>query len=257
MSILLHQYDSSTLQLGQRPQRVISLVPSITENLIQFGIMPIARTSFCIFPSEVVENIPVIGGTKTPRVQKIISMNPDLVIANLEENTKKDVEELQANGIKVWITFPQTVKDLVPLMTQLQSLSATQSMADPVIESIRRRLDQPEPSLNAKALVLIWKDPWMAVGQETYTSDLLHFCGLQNPLTGRYPVVSEEQILGIQPDVLILPSEPYPFGPEDHSYWNRSLPTILFNGEDLFWSGPRFLSAVNRLAEVGKALKTR
>jgi ABC-type Fe3+-hydroxamate transport system substrate-binding protein len=181
--ISLTQFDGGKLHLSEKPERIVSLVPSITENLILFGKTPAARTSFCIEPKEVVKSIPVIGGTKTPRVSKIISMKPDLVIANQEENIKEHVEEIQQAGIPVWVNFPNTVRDLLPLMKELVMLCENDVQAKPWIEQTENLLSrQPSVKRSPKVITLIWKDPWMAVGQDTYTSDLLKFCGMQNPV---------------------------------------------------------------------------
>ena len=248
--IELTQCSGDQLILQEQPERIISLVPSITENLILFGKKPLARTSFCIEPEETVNEVPVIGGTKTPRVKKIISMKPDLVIANKEENTKEHVEEIQSHDIPVWVTFQETADDLVPMMSGLSMLCSDPSVGQAVVQKVKYRLRERQNKVLLRSLVLIWKDPWMAVGKETYTSDLLRFCGIENVVEGRYPVLTEKEIMDLQPDFLILPSEPYAFGEKDQLEWNQKIPTFLFCGEDLLWSGPRFLKAADDLAKL-------
>lgn len=250
----LSQCFGGKLQLQHKPEKIVSLVPSITENLILFGKTPTARTSFCIEPKEVVNTIPVIGGTKTPRVSKIISMRPDLVIANQEENIKEHVEEIQAAGIPVWVNFPNRVLDLVPLMTELASLCHDDSKSKPWIEQTKNLLSrQPIPKRTLNVITLIWKDPWMAVGKDTYTSDLLKFCGMENPVEGRYPQLTREQILAHKPDILFLPTEPYAFDEADLREWEGYTKPMLFCGEDLLWSGTRWISAVSQLTEISKS----
>ena len=114
--IQLSQALGGELSLSEKPRRIVSLVPSITENLILFGKKPVGRTSFCVEPASDVKDIPVVGGTKTPRISKILSLQPDLVIANQEENTKAHVDEIVSHNIPVWVTFQKSVHDLIPLM---------------------------------------------------------------------------------------------------------------------------------------------
>lgn len=253
-SITLTQYDGSSLKLNAKPKNIVSLVPSITENLILFGKMPVARTSFCIEPKEAVKSIPVIGGTKTPRVSKIISMKPDLVIANQEENIKEHIEEIQAAGIPVWVNFPKKVPDLIPLLEEVASLCENNSVSKLWIEKSKKMLDQKFTwKSKPKIATLIWKNPWMAVGKDTYTSDLIEFCGGENPFEGRYPEITVESMKKAKPDILLLPTEPYEFEHEDLEFWKQHVPHVMsFCGEDLLWSGTRLLAAVDSLTEICK-----
>lgn len=254
--IELTQYNAEKLKLSAKPQKIISLVPSITENLIQFGTKPVARTSFCIEPKDVVKDIPVIGGTKTPRVSKIISMKPDLVIANQEENIRKHIEEIRDAGIPVWITFPKDVGDVVELMKELMTICEDTYAASNWIEKTKEILSCPQPP-KFTAVTLIWKNPWMAAGVDTYSSHLLSHCGFQNPILGRYPEISEQEIRELSPDIIILPTEPYAFDSEDMEYWGKIAPTLSFDGEDLLWSGTRLVRAIPRLMEIAKQFKKK
>ncbi|MEZ4846382.1 MAG: helical backbone metal receptor [Bdellovibrionota bacterium] len=257
--ISLTQYDGAKLMLAEKPATIVSLVPSITENLIQFGTIPAARTSFCIEPKDIVQSIPVIGGTKTPRVKKIIDMKPDLVIANQEENIREHIEQIQAAGIPVWVTYPATVQDLVPLMQELGEVSDDPEMAMHWINQTRKRLTQKlHWTFKPKIVTLIWKDPWMAVGKDTYTSSLIEFCGGINPVKGRYPALTMQQIQEMSPDILLLPTEPYEFDHQDFEVWKRVVPEVIsFSGEDLLWSGTRWLEAAQRLTEICKSFQEK
>lgn len=252
--ISLTQSDNSILKLPQKPKSIISLVPSVTENLIQFGTIPVARTSFCIEPAEIVKNIPVIGGTKTPRVAKIISMKPDLVIANQEENIKQHVEEIQAAGIPVWVTFPNTVAELPKFMEELSTLCDDEPLAKAWITKSRQLLQQKFVwRKKPKIITLIWKNPWMAVGKNTYPSDLIAFCGAENPIEGRYPALTVEEVKNYNPDILLLPTEPYAFEAEDFEFWKSTVPQVVsFSGEDLLWSGTRWIAGASQLVEICK-----
>ncbi len=252
--VYLTQCSGEVLELTKKPEKIISLVPSITENLIQFGKMPVARTSFCIEPASVVKNIPVIGGTKTPRVSKIISMKPELVIANKEENIKEHIEEIRAAGIPVWVTFPNKVSEMPRLMMELSGLCDDEELFSPWITMSEKLLNRKYVwEKTPKIVTLIWKKPWMAVGHDTYTSDLIQFSGAKNPIFGRYPEISLELIQEIKPDIMLLPNEPYAFEKEDFKFWQAVVPEVIsFPGEDLLWSGTRWISGVSQLVEICK-----
>jgi iron complex transport system substrate-binding protein len=255
--ISLTQYDGAILTLPQKPQRIVSLVPSITENLIQFGTIPAARTSFCIEPKEIVKAIPVVGGTKTPRITKIIDMKPDLVIANQEENIREHIEQIQAAGIPVWVTYPATVQDLPQFMKELSEVCDDEEVASNWIYQTQKYLDQKRNwTWKPKIVTLIWKDPWMAVGKETYTSSLIEFCGGINPISGRYPALTMDELKAYEPDILLLPTEPYEFESKDFELWKKVIPQVIsFSGEDLLWSGTRWIEAAERLTEICKSFQ--
>lgn len=251
--IKLSQCFGGEIVLRTKPKNIISLVPSITENLILFGKTPMARTSFCIEPKDKVKNIPVIGGTKTPRISKVIAMKPDLVIANQEENIKEHIEEIQAAGIPVWVTFPKNISDLIPLMKELGSLCDDETESYLCIDGLEKLLQQKfQWERTIKVITLIWKNPWMAAGQDTYPSHLLSFCGMENPITGRYPKLTDDEIRKHKPDLILLPTEPYEFKQIDAEEWQKSATSVLFCGEDLLWSGPRVFKAVESLTEICK-----
>jgi iron complex transport system substrate-binding protein len=255
--IELTQYDGSKLHLKNKPESIVSLVPSITENLIQFGTVPVARTSFCIEPKDIVKTIPVIGGTKTPRIDKIISMKPDLVIANQEENIREHIEKIQAAGIPVWTTYPAKVEDLPRFMSELGDVSDDGEMAMVWIHQTQKRLGLKRTwTVKPTIVTLIWKDPWMAVGKDTYTSSLIEFSGGVNPVIGRYPALKMEEILELNPDILLLPTEPYEFESQDFELWKKAVPQVIsFSGEDLLWSGTRWIEAANTLTEICKSFQ--
>ena len=147
------------------PRKIVSLVPSVTENLIQFGRAPIGRTSFCIEPREEVGSIPVVGGTKTPNIARIRSLSPDLVIANREENRREDVLEIVSMGIPVWVTYPITIDETLSMMESLAELCGGTPTARGLLSSIRVFLDGLPPASRFEPfrfLVPIWNDPWMA-----------------------------------------------------------------------------------------------
>jgi ABC-type Fe3+-hydroxamate transport system substrate-binding protein len=243
--------------VASKPQRIVSLVPSITENLILFGCTPVGRTSFCIEPKNEVKSVPVVGGTKTPRIKKIKELKPDLVIANKEENRKEDIEALQEAGLNVWVTYPVTVKASLDLMRELRDLCPDKKVADEIIDRCKSEFDkfknQKYPQ-RSKVVTFIWKDPWMVAGGDTYMDDLTKVVGGENPFKnkGRYPAVTEQEVVDSQPDLVLLPSEPYEFKDPDQKFWKDRLRARVefFSGEDLCWFGPRISRALPSLARI-------
>ncbi|MCB1198889.1 MAG: hypothetical protein KDK51_10985 [Deltaproteobacteria bacterium] len=225
----------------------------MTESLIAFDVLPVGRTSFCIEPAEIVASIPRVGGTKTPNIKRIENLAPDFVIANFEENTKEDVEALRDLGLNVWVTYPEKVDDTLSLLQDLQQLSDAPKSSHKMITDYKKFLAKPYPVTDTKVLIMIWKNPWMVVGQCTYPHNLVTFAGGCNACSeNRYPVMTEDEIIGTKADILILPSEPYKFNQEDIIYWQKKMPGTLvipFSGEDLFWSGHRSIKACHKLAQ--------
>ena len=272
------------------PDTVISLVPSITESLfdLNLGNRLLARTNYCIYPETLVDKIPTIGGTKNPDVQAIIAMQPDLVFANAEENRKEDVEALRAAGIPVWVSMPTKVADVFTLLWNIMYLFDETSMVARVrlIEQIYDRLTgmlEANDSELPKVFVPIWHDPLMTANRETYLHDLLLTCGGLNifadrerqfPLKAdsgqqeanealaegrdtRYPRITLEEVELAQPDVILLPDEPFKFT-EAHLPIFKQLDVpaaknnriYLVDGSWLTWHGTRLAYALNDLPNL-------
>lgn len=246
------------LVLDKKPQRIVSLVPSVTETLLDIGVVPVGRTSFCIEPKDKVTNIPRVGGTKTLNINRIAKLNPDLIIANTEENTKEQIETLQSMNFHVWLTFPVTMQDVLEMLIEMGQLCSSKEAIEKKMDDFRLFLETPLPQTQLKVLILIWKDPWMAVGKKTYTDELLQFSGAVNVCAKpRYPIITPEVVQGWQPDVILLPTEPYAFQEKDQKIWSKLCPkatVTFFCGEDLFWSGFRTPKAA---AELSKLIQSR
>ena len=233
------------------PQRIVSLVPSMTESLFDlgFGKSVVGITDYCIYPKPEVENLPRLGGTKTPRIDAIIALHPDLVIVNQEENSKQAVLELRNLGIPVWLTFPKTVKETIADLLQLARIFRSENafiklrMIEKVVEyAYLAAVDQPP----IRYFCPIWYEAppngntwWMTFNQDTYMHDLLSIIGGQNifserkrlyPLEAdlgliepeppgdrdiRYPRVRFSEVVTARPDVILLPDEPYSFNDND------------------------------------------
>ena len=276
------------IPIGYAPKRVVSLVPSVTESLydLNLGHTLVGITDYCIFPKGQVDHITRIGGTKNPDVQHIIALQPELVIANQEENRREDVEALQAAGLAVWVTFPKSVSDVFNLLWNIMYLFDETVMV-PRIRLIERTYDWVLGITKANehnpvtVFAPIWLDPLMTFNQDTYAHDLLAVCGGTNifaqrkrqfplaadigegePLTDddsrvagrdrRYPRVSLEEVAKLQPDVILLPSEPFAFT-EEHIplFGELDVPAAqnnrihLVDGTLLTWHGTRVAYALN------------
>jgi ABC-type hemin transport system substrate-binding protein len=240
--------------------RIVSLVPSVTESLFCLGLGDriVGITDWCVHPSDRVSGLPRVGGTKDPSVRRILELEPDLVIANREENRKRTVVALRAAGVDVWVSDPRTVQDAVALLYELAELGATaeaiESVVRPVEETVRAAEEQ-RPAHGLPVFCPIWKKPWMAVGGDTYASSLLELCGGANVFADRgdrrYPLVEIEQIVAAAPEVILLPSEPYDFGPRDVlELAALTLPAArngrihLIDGTLVSWYGPRIEPAI-------------
>ncbi len=244
-------------------RRIVSLVPSLTEALFALGLgeRVVAVTEWCVHPSDAVANLPKVGGTKNPNLSEILALSPDLVIANREENRRRDVERLRAAGIPVWVTYPRTVRDASALLRELAKLGASEHAVAEVVEAVEGTVAEAEataPAHGTRVFCPVWKNPWMAIGRDTYAHDLLRLCGGANVFAHRddrrYPVVKWEEIRMAQPEVILLPDEPYSFGPRDVAELavldmpaTRDRRVHLIDGTLVSWYGPRIERAVQTL----------
>ena len=220
--------------------RVVSLVPSVTETLAAWGLDPVACTRFCERP-----DLQHVGGTKDPDVEAIVSLRPDLVVLDEEENRREDAVALRDAGLRVMATAVRSVADVAPQLGELAAAvgvdpGPTLPLAD----------ESPPPPPRVRAFVPIWRRPWIGLGRDTYGSSVLASIGVENVLEGddRYPTVDLETMAALVPDVVLAPSEPYPFRPrhlEELSVVGRP---HLVDGQDLFWWGVRTAAARERLA---------
>ena len=225
-----------------RYERIVSLVPSITEALFEFGLgdKVIGVTKFCIYPPEA-RRYPreVCGGTKNPDIDKIVSLHPDLIITNFEENRKKDVEKFLSLDIPVWVTYPRTVDEGLQLLFQITEVLGLS--ANTAIIAQIKQWEEKVQSISAittsrgfkrkKVFCPIWKNPWMSINNDTFLHDVLKLAGLDNITAdytfARYPKVDLKEILLKEPDLILLPDEPYQFNSEDiHEL--QSLTEILY-----------------------------
>jgi ABC-type Fe3+-hydroxamate transport system substrate-binding protein len=245
------------------PRRIVSLVPSLTEALFELGLggRVVGVTDWCVHPRAGVAPLPKVGGTKTPNLQAIRALAPDLVIANREENRRRDVERLAQDGIEVWVTYPRTVREGAELLAELATLGACEERTRAVVDPVLRAVEEAEARPAAprpRVFCPIWRNPWMTVGADTYAHDLIRLCGGENVFAERgdrrYPLVSEEAIVAAAPEVVLLPDEPYRFDERDaHELQGWDLPAArerrihAIDGTWVSWYGPRIRGAIETL----------
>jgi ABC-type Fe3+-hydroxamate transport system substrate-binding protein len=229
--------------------RIVSLVPSVTETLVALDVAPIACTRFCDL-----DGVATVGGTKNPNVAAIVALEPDLVVVNDEENRVEDADALRAAGLTLHSMSPRSVADVGPAVRELASAVGAQVPAP--FGAWEEWLTAHRASPCMRAFVPIWRRPWMSLAADTYGSSLLELLGVVNVFADandRYPELSLGDVAERQPDIALLPSEPYAFR-EDHAEELRAelpeVPIRFVDGRDLFWWGIRTPPAAARLRDV-------
>ena len=222
--------------------RVVSLVPSVTETLLAWGVTPAACTRFCEQP-----DLPHVGGTKDPDVAAIVDLAPDLVVMCVEENRREDADALNAAGI---VTAALSIDGVADVAPALRALAALVGVDPGRVEDIEETTPDARGDGRLRAFVPIWKRPWMSLAGATYGSSLLAAIGVDNVFADaddRYPTVTLEEARARRPDVVLAPSEPYPFRERHVPLLDEVAPVVLVDCQDLFWWGARTPAAIVRL----------
>jgi ABC-type Fe3+-hydroxamate transport system substrate-binding protein len=280
------------VEISGPPSRVVSLVPSDTFSVAALGCASalVGRTDYCDLPTDVVAAVPSVGGTKNPRIDDIVALEPQLVLANQEENTRSDLEALAQRGVRVYVAFPRRVADGLAHLARLARLLGVEG-APAARDLLKRGYDEvraAEQARTASAAVRtfcpIWMDPLMTIRGDTFISDMLDLCGASNvfadrsrlyPLAAdlgraaplpparvagrdvRYPRVTLEEVVDRAPDLVLLPDEPHPFTEADAGVF-RSLAipaarrdaVVPMSGKDLCWYGARSIEGIARVRAV-------
>lgn len=239
------------VQLSKSPQRIVSLVPSQTELLYDLGLdhEVVGITKFCIHPAQWLQEKKIVGGTKNIHLNVIRELQPDLIIANKEENVEKDILELQKE-FPVWISDVNTLPDSITMIREIGILCNRTQQAKILINEIQDNFNALLSSTRLsgkKVIYYIWKNPWLTAGQDTFIHAMLTACGLDNASTeSRYPEVNPEAIKKLEIDYLFLSSEPYPFKDVDKEYLSKyiDISKIIFvDGTYFSWYGSRLKNA--------------
>lgn len=244
MAITVVDDRGVTVTLERPAQRVVSLVPSTTESLFDLGVPPVGVTRFCIHPPAA-KQLPKVGGTKDAVLERIQALQPDLVLANAEENTREIIAEIEGAGIPLVVAFP---KDVDGALMDLLRIGALIGRDGSGWEADIREAQAQVPTLRGRFLYLIWREPWMAVGPDTFISRLLEDLGLENAVQGeqRYPVVDP---FAVQADVVLLSSEPFPFKARHLAELQGAARSVcLIDGEACSWHGTAMLRGFRELA---------
>jgi ABC-type Fe3+-hydroxamate transport system substrate-binding protein len=263
----MHYIDQigNHLLLPKTPERIISLVPSQTEFLIDLGLAAqiIGITKFCLHPKDffkkMTKNGGIIGGTKQFNFEKIDALQPDLIIGNKEENYQAGILQLQQK-YPVWLSDIFTLPDSYNMMLQLGEITAKQNEANSIVATIQNSVlalqGKQKSATFPKVLYLIWQQPYMAAGTSTFINEMLHLAGFSNVLESknlasknitlnnpnRYPEISEMAITALNPDLIFLSSEPYPFKTKHIAILQNLVPNskiLLVDGELFSWYGSR------------------
>ncbi len=212
------------------PVRIVSLVPSQTEFLYALGLEPriVGITKFCIHPNHARKTATVIGGTKQIHIDRLKHLAPDLIIGNKEENDR-DIIRLLENDYPVWMSDISNLSDAYSMMEQVGRITQTEEAANSLTKNIRSAFSSMAPvpvDKLVRAAYIIWKEPWMGVGNKTFIHEMIEIAGFRNVLAHkeRYPIITLEELQLLSPNVLFLSSEPYPFKEKHCTIFRTFLP---------------------------------
>ena len=246
------------------PKRIISVVPSQTELLFHLGLDKevVGITKFCIHPTHQFKSKTKIGGTKALKLDLIQSLKPDLIIANKEENTKAQIEALQAQ-FPVWISDIQTVPDAIDMIHSIGKITDKTDFSEKLGVQLRKNFDKlaldQKADLPKKVAYFIWRKPFMVAASGTFIDDILKRGGFENCFSdkARYPEVEMIDLQKTNPDLIFLSSEPYPFKEKHIEELKLACPNAivkLVDGELFSWYGNRLLKTVDYLQKLQKEM---
>lgn len=250
----LGPHPSSLDPADKGPQRIVSLVPSVTELLVDWGLATriVGRTRYCIAPKWIRMAIPALGGTKDPDLDAIEALVPDLVILEKDENPKAVADALTARGIP-WLALEvKSVRDCLVAWKKVGDAVGASEQATARIATLKAMLPK-RPRKGPRALTLIWREPWMAAGPDTYVGDLVRQGGFTPIGPERYPSLSEADLIALAPDLVLLPTEPYRFNARHAAELRKLLPKSrveIVDGQAMTW----YLSRTERGLDLIQSL---
>lgn len=254
-----------TINIDYPPKRIVSLVPSQSELLFDLGLNDevIGITKFCIHPIEKFASRTKVGGTKKLKLEVIRSLKPDLIIGNKEENTRSEIELLM-DEFPVWMSDINNLEDAMETINQIGSLVDRSPEASYLNHLILAGFNDLQSlavtkKINKSVAYLIWKDPYMSAGRNTFIDDILRKIGLSNVVTeSRYPEIDFLKLQQYDPELIFLSSEPYPFREKHIKELQQALPgakVMLVDGEMFSWYGSRLVKAVQYLFHLQEGLR--
>lgn len=247
------------VQVPETPRRIVSLVPSITEYLHDLGLEDriVGITKFCVHPSHYLKTKTRVGGTKNFKPDMIRALEPDLIVANKEENEKDMLLVLKNAGFPVWISEVYDFDSAVDMMLRLGDVCGVPEAAQSIVKDVQKaRKWLKTPSETIPTAYLIWRRPYMTVNRNTFIHHMMQLCGMHNVFGEhpvRYPEISEEDLRRAAPRLVILSSEPYPFSEKHLEELEKILPEAYFflaDGEMFSWYGSRMIEAFDYLEMV-------
>lgn len=241
------------ITINEPPHRIVSLVPSITELICDLGLEEnlVGVTKFCVHPNHLRETTSVVGGTKNVSAKKVKDLQPDLILANKEENTEDTVKKL-SGFTPVHVSDVKHIEDCIDLIYRYGKIFNIQTRAEELISQINLKKEDFRNFIKNKdpmrVAYIIWRDPWMTVGSGTFINSILKLNNLENAFAHleRYPVVKIEDLKNSDLDLVLLSSEPYPFKQKHITEVKKELPesnVILVDGEMFSWYGSRIIKA--------------
>jgi ABC-type Fe3+-hydroxamate transport system substrate-binding protein len=291
-AVRVHDDRNRALDFFAPPRRVVSLVPSDTLSVAALGCAGalVGRTDYCELPEDVVARLPSVGGTKNPRVDDVCALEPDLVLANQEENTRGDLEAIAARGFRVYVAFPRRVADGLAHLARLARIfdvasdAAARDLLARGYHALREAEEARAGATPLRTFCPIWMKPLMTIHGATFISDMLDLCGAQNvfadrerryPLAAdlgkapplppekvegrdvRYPRVTIDEVVARAPELVLLPDEPHPFSEADADVFRaldipaaRRGAVVRTGGKDLCWYGARSVDGLPRVREL-------
>lgn len=250
------------VEVSASPRRIVSLVPSQTELLAYLGLDDevVGITKFCIHPDRWFRNKIKVGGTKHLKMEEIRRLEPTLILANKEENTKDQIEEL-ATQFPVWISDVQNLEDALEMIRAVGALTGKDKIAEELAEEIDTRFAklhrEKEPEAPERAAYFIWRNPYMVAGKKTFINDMMERAGFENAFGDRerYPEILLEELAVENPPVILLSSEPYLFRKKHLAEFRDACPRsiiLLIDGDMFSWYGSRLLKAPAYFREIWK-----
>ncbi len=242
---LVQDQMGRSVEVPELPQRIVSLVPSQTELLYDLGLgdRVVGVTKFCIHPKDWRKTKTIVGGTKNYRFDQIDALKPDLIIGNKEENEREGIEQL-TQSYPVWMSDIYTLADAFEMMRGVGEITGVQDRVGQLIADVKGGFSQLESkNMGKRVLYLIWQEPYMVAGSQTFIDEMLKACGFVNAVSeSRYPALTQEEIQALKPDLVFLSSEPYPFKEKHLKALQAITPNSevkLVDGEMFSWYGSR------------------
>ena len=250
-----------TIRLESAPKRIVSLVPSQTELLFDLGLEKevVGITKFCVHPENWFKSKTRVGGTKKVNFEKIRELNPDLIIANKEENTESEIKQLMKE-YPIWISDIQNLEDALEMIFLIGKMTNTNAKAKSIIHNIQEGFDLLSPLHTKKTAYFIWQNPMMSINKSRFIHDMMNICGFENVFASAnddYPEISKEQLQKANPEIILLSSEPYPFTDKHIKQFQEICPTAiikLVDGEMFSWYGSRLQDAPNYFQHLLKSI---